>query len=135
MKKLHETIILLVLLISASCNKGSEDTAATDTYIPNLSAIQWINVADNNDNIFFFSTPPAGSASGTFNGNRNISGGASESFTGSFTNSSIQLVFTAGTNNNRVFTGKIDGAGTPVTFTISTPASGANPALTLKYRK
>ena len=135
MKKLQKTAILLIFLIAASCNKGSEDTPASDTYIPNLSAIQWINVADSNDNIFFFNTPPAGSASGTFSGNRNVSGGANDSFTGSFTNSSIQLVFTSGTNNTRVFTGKIDGAANPVTFTISTPASGANPALTLKYRK
>lgn len=134
MKKLQKAMLFLSLLISVSCNKGSDDTVATDTYIPNLSAAQWTNVNAPTDNIFFFNTPPAGSASGTFSGNRNI-GAVQDSFTGSFTNSSIQLVFTSGTNNTRVFTGKIDGAATPVTFTISTPASGANPAITLTYKR
>ncbi len=126
-------LLILNFLMIISCSK-STDQPATDTYIPDLSAAQWTNVNDAADVIFFFNTPPAGSASGTFSGNRNGTAN-SGSFTGSYTNSAIQLVFTSGVNNGRTFTGNINGANNPVIITITTPVSGANPAITLSFKR
>jgi hypothetical protein len=134
MKKLLLFAVLLVCFsLINSCSKTT-DQPATDTYIPDLSAAQWTNVNDAADVIFFFNTPPVGTASGTFSGNRNGTAN-SGGFTGSFTNSAIQLTFNSGVNNGRAFSGNINGAVSPVVFTITSPAAGANAAITLTFKK
>ena len=116
-----------------SCGKGSDPVA--DTYIPDLSAAPgWVNVAVANDFVFFFNTPPSGSATGTFSGNRNGTAN-SGGFTGSFNHSAIELTFNSGVNNGRVFTGKIDGSSNPVVISLSSPASGTNAAISVQFKR
>ena len=131
-KQLLSMLITGILLMgSLSC---SDDDDPVDTYIPDLAAAAWINVNDATDQMFFFNIPSPAPASSTFDGNRNGTG-ASGSFTGSYNYSSITLTFTSGINNGRVFTGTVNGSVTPVTMSLTSPASGGNQAISLQFRR
>lgn len=122
----------VTMIALAQCGKPGD---ATDTYIPNLDALpNFVNVNDASDQLTFFNLPAAGSATGTFSGNRNGTA-QSGSFTGSFNHSAIELTFTSGVNNGRVFSGKISDSGGFTFVNISSPASGANAAITLSFKR
>ena len=129
------TLVLTLIIFTAihSCSKGSDPIA--DTYIPDLSAAPgWVNVADASDFVFFFNTPPTGSATGTFSGNRNGTAN-SGGFTGSFNHSAIELTFNSGVNSGRAFTGTINGSSNPVVISLLSPASGANAAISVQFKR
>ena len=139
MKTIKKTIAVMlafiILAIFSNCSKP--EPGASDTYVPDLSTPpnQWQNVADAANNFFFFSAPPPGTASGSFQANAN-GGSITGHLTGSFDHSSIQFTFDAGaTYGGRLFTGKINGSANPVTMTLTTPAAGANPAVTISLKK
>ena len=121
----------ILLLGSLSCSEGEDPV---DTYIPDLSAASWVNVNDATDKLFFLTLPPTGSASGNFDGNRSPGTANSTTFTGSYNHSSITSWLFANMAD-RPFTGSINGNGNAVMFTISTPAKGSSPAITLTYKK
>ena len=124
---------LFIFIGIYSCGKDSDPV--TDTYIPDLSAAPgWVNVADANDFVFFFNTPPVGSATGTFSGNRNGTAN-SGGFTGSFNHSAIELTFNSGVNTGRLFTGTINGSSNPVVISLSSPASGTNAAISVQFKR
>lgn len=117
---------------SLSCSEGEDPV---DTYIPDLSAAGgWENVNNAADELFFLTLPPAGSASGNFDGNRSPGTANSTTFTGTYSYSSITAWLFANMSD-RPFTGSINGSSNPVTFTISTPAKGSSPAISLTYKK
>ncbi len=130
-------ILFIITLMSflftfISCSGGSDPVA--DTYIPDLSAANgWVNVNSSTDKLFFLTLPPQGSASGNFAGNRAPGTPNSTTFTGNYNHSIItNLVFD--NMNDRPFTGNINGSNNPVIITISTPAKGANPSISLSYK-
>ena len=133
--KAKQFLLMLItgflILGSLSC---SDDDDPVDTYIPDLAAAAWINVNDATDQMFFFNIPSPAPATSTFDGNRNGTG-ASGSFTGSYNYSSITLTFTSGINNGRVFTGTVNGSASPVVISLSSPASGANQAISMQFRR
>lgn len=138
MKTFKKTITLMltlfVFLIFSGCS--TEEPGSTDTYIPDLGTPpnQWVNTADPTNNFFFLNVPPAGSASGVFDANSD--GGANPGhLTGKYDHSSIEFTFDSGNYSGRKFSGKINGSASPVTMTLTAPAAGTNPAVTLTLRK
>ena len=139
MKTLKKITVFMLLFFAAviysSC--GKPDGGTSDTYIPDLSTPpgEWKNVADLSNNFFFSSPNPVGSATGTFTANNN--GGANPGqIEGTFNHSSITLQFKdAGIYKGRPFSGKINSSASPITMTLTAPADGAKPAVTLTLKK
>ncbi|MEP6712869.1 MAG: hypothetical protein ABJA37_10655 [Ferruginibacter sp.] len=139
MKTLKKTIAVILaffmLTMFSNCSK-SDPGSSSDTYVPDLSTppLTWRNVADATNDFFFSGAPAPGTASGSFK---------AESFAGAilghanctFDHSSVIFIFDSGTYNGRTFTGKINGSASPVTITLSAPASGANPAVSFTLKK
>ena len=124
---------LFIFIGIHSCGKDSDPV--TDTYIPDFSAVPgWVNVADANDFVFFFNTPPKGSATGTFSGNGNGTANLG-GFTGSFNSSAIELTVNSKVNTGRVFTGTINGSSNPVVISLSSPTLGNNAAISLQFKR
>ena len=127
-------LVFFAALIYSSC--GKPDGGTSDTYIPDLATppSQWQNLAEPTNNFFFFSAPPAGTASGTFEANSN--GGANPGHVkGKFDHSTIEFTYDIGNYNGRTFSGKINGTVSPATMSVTAPASGAKPAVTLNLKK
>lgn len=139
MKTFKKTLTLLLaffmVVLFNSCGESNPSTPA-DTYIPDLRTPpnQWQNVAEAANNFFILNAPPAGTASGSFDGNAN-GGSITGHFAGTFNHSIIQFTFDIGAFTGRTFSGRFNGTANPVTMTLTAPVSGASPAVTITLKK
>ncbi len=131
--RFFSALLMSVLVVTAvSCG---DDEEPVDTFIPNLSAApNWVNVNDAADQMTFFNIPTPPPATSTFSGNRNRNS-QSEGFAGSYNHSAIELTFTGGPNSGRVFSGNINGGVTPQIISLTSPAAGANAAISLQFKR
>ena len=138
MKTIKKTLAFLftffVLATFNSCSKS--DPSTPDTFVPNLDTPpnQWQNVADATNNFFILHAPPAGTSSGSFDGNAN-GGSITGHFAGTFNHSTVKFTFDSGTYSTRTFSGLFNGSANPVTMTLTAPAVGASPAVTITLKK
>jgi hypothetical protein len=116
-------IVAILMLVTSGIQCGKDDPGGV--FIPDLSAVPWVNKADAT-NTFFFLVPQTNVNTSTFTGNENpIGGGAQYRFSGSFNNHDIQFTYdnNSGAKSNKSYSGTINDASNVITLTSSTMAS------------